>query len=77
MSSDEQVQFVREAIREELRIASADLDPGVEVTVTGFLLDRLARVSASATMAWLIEATKDGQTGGTVEVNADDALRGE
>lgn len=38
-------------------------------------LTQAAKVATAATMTWLIEATKDGKTGGTVEVNADDALR--
>lgn len=75
--SQEQVEFVREALRDELGLTSSELWPGAEITITGEVLDRLARVAVSSTLGFLITAAQDGKTGEVLEVNADDPLRGE
>lgn len=72
--SEEQVAFVREALRDELGLGRGR---GAVISVTPETLDRLARVGISATLSYLIEATKDGKTGGIVRVNADDVIRGD
>lgn len=77
MSSEAQVAFVREALRDALNISSADLHPGAPIVITESVLDHLARVGTSSTLTWMISAAQNGDIpGAVVEVNADDAMRG-